>query len=252
MNARPESRPEYGPESGPESGPDDPCDLEAAFGLLMDKVESRFPLAPVALDPELATPKSFLKILKARHMNWTAPGFRKVFGMRFNVKLPALDQMNFIMYPEARFDTPIFLFFCLLTGRKLICHVNVNCMVDDGAYRDKWVAPLVAAQRRHGSFECDDRYPEWMLGWRTAAGIYGMFPRERCGDFIRCGLDYLDIYLDLAKGARPVTDPARLREIAERQARFVSDIRTRDKAQGMIAKMIGAEKARRIFHEITT
>jgi hypothetical protein len=36
------------------------------------------------------------------------------------------------------------------------------------------------------------------------------------------------------------------------QAQFVSDIRTQDKAQGMMAKMIGAEKARRIFWEITT
>jgi hypothetical protein len=230
----------------------DPYDLEAWFQALLARVENRFPLAPVPIDRELAEPKSFLKILKARHMNWTAEGWRKVFGMRFNVRLPALDQMNFIMYPEARYDTPVFLFFCLLTGRKLICHVNVNCMRDDEAYRARWVAPLVEAQKRHGSFACDDRYPDWMLKWRTPAGIYGMFPKERCGDFMRCGLDYLDIYLDLAREAHPVAEPAALAAIAAKQAQFVSDIRTQDKAQGMIAKMIGAQTARRIFYEVTT
>ena len=230
----------------------DPIDMEASFQAVLATVQRRFPLTPVPLDPELAEPKSFLKILKARHLNWRAERYRKIFGMRFNVKIPALDQMNFIMYPEASYDTPIFLFFCLLTGRKAICHVNVNCMLAGESYQEKWVAPLLAAQRLYGSFECDDRYPEWMLRWRTPAGIYGMFPKERCGDFIRCGLEYLDSYLDLAQRAEPVSDPARLREIAAAQAQFISDIRTQDKAQGMIARMIGAEKARRIFYEITT
>lgn len=230
----------------------DAFDVEAALRLTLARVEARLPLTPVAVEPALAEPKSFLKILRARHMNWTAPRFRKVFGMRFTVKLPALDQMNFIMYPEAAYDTPIFLFFCLVTGRKVICHVNVNCTSADPAYRERWVAPLVAARGRYAPFDCDDRYPEWMLRWRTPAGIYGMFPKERFGDFIRCGLDYLDLYLDGALAATPVTDPGRLAEVHAAQAQFVSDIRTQDKAQGMMAKMIGAETARRIFYEVTT
>ncbi len=234
------------------NAPTAPYDMEGAFQAAIGKVASRFALTPVALDPDLAEPRSFLKILKARHLNWRADGFRKVFGMRFSVKIPVLDQMNLILYPEPGYDTPIFLFFCLLTGRKVICHVNVNGMLDDAPYRENWVAPLLAAQARYGSFQCDDRYPEWMLKWRTPAGIYGMFPKERFADFISCGLDYLDIYLELARRAAPVTDPARLQEIAATQARFVSDIRTQDKAQGMMARMIGADKARRIFYEITT
>lgn len=230
----------------------DPYDIEGAFQALLGTVQSRFPLTPVALDPELAEPKSFLRILKARHMNWRAERYRKVFAMRFNVKIPSLDQMNFIMYPEPAYDIPVFLFFCLLTGRKVICHVNINCVLADEPYRQTWIAPLLAAQERYEPFDCDDRYPEWMQKWRTPAGIYGMFPKERFGDFIRCGMDYLGIYLDLARRAEAVVDPTRLREIEVTQAQFVSDIRTQDKAQGMIARMIGAEKARRIFYEITT
>lgn len=227
-------------------------DVEARFRSLVDRVDRRLGLVPVAVDPELAEPRSFLKILKARHWNWTAPRFRKIFGMRFNVKVPALDQMNFIMYPEPGYDIPIFLFFCLVTGRKLICHVNVNCTLGDPAGRERWVEPLLAVRGRYGPFEAADRYPEWMLKWRTPAGIYGMFMKDRFDDFMNCGFGYLDRYLDMAAASERVTDPARLAAIQASQAQFVSDIRTQDKAQGMMAKMIGRETARRIFHEVTT
>lgn len=230
----------------------DEYDLETRFQGLIARVNARSPLTPMTIDPQLAEPRSFLKILKARHMNWRAPRYRKIFGMRFNVKLPPLDQMNLIMYPEPVYDTPIFLFFCLLTGRKAICHVNVNCLSGDDAYRRRWVDPLLAAQARYGPFECEDRYPEWMQKWRTPAGIYGMFPKERFDPFMSCGLDYLDIYLELASRSEPVQDPDRLAEISRFQNQFIDDIRTQDKAQGMMAKMIGKETARRIFHEVTT
>jgi hypothetical protein len=235
-----------------EAGSNGPAGLEEWFGRVIDRVRDRCALEPVRLDPALAEPRSVLRIVKARHWNWTAPGFRKVFGMRFTVRVPSLDQMNFIMYPAGDRETPIFLFFCLLTGRKLIAHVNVNCPRRDAAYDAQWVEPLVAARARHGEFACADRYPEWMLRWRTPAGIYGMFPRDRFEDFMRCGLDYLDLYLDRAQRSPPVSDPAALEEIRAAHAQFVDDIRTRDKAQGMIARMIGAGTARRIFYEVTT
>lgn len=227
-------------------------DLERRFQDLIEVVDAKLPLSPVVLDPELAEPHSFLKILKARHMNWQAPRCRKVFGMRFSVKIPSLDQMNFIIYPEPGYDAPIFLFFCLLTGRKLIAHVNLNCPFRDEAYMQKWVAPLLEARQRHASFDCEDRYPEWMLKWRTPAGIYGMLPKDRFDDFMNCGLDYLRIYLDHLVRCEAVQDEARLAQISEAHAQFVSDIRTKDKAQGMMARMIGAENARRIFYEVTT
>ena len=227
-------------------------DVEARFQGLLARVDAWLPLVPLSVPPELAAPRSFLKILKARHMNWRAEKFRKIFGMRFTVSLPPLDQMNFIMYPEPGYDIPAFLFFCLLTGRKAICHVNVICVADDEAYRQKWVMPLVARREKYGSFDCADRYPEWMQKWRTPAGIYGMFPKERFDPFMRCGLDYLDAYLDLAARSLPVGDPDARARIEARQRQFVEDLRTQDKAQGMMARMIGKETARRIFYEVTT
>ncbi len=58
--------------------------------------------------------------------------------------------------------------------------------------------------------------------------------------------------MDKVSRCEPVTDPERLAGVRAFHDRWVDDIRTQDKAQGMIAKMIGAKTARRIFYEVTT
>lgn len=227
-------------------------ELDALLNTAIERVRQYGPVEAVPLDPALARPKSFLKVLDADHYNWRAHGFRKLFGMRFRVKLPPLDQINLIFYPEADRATPIFIFFCLVTKRKVIAHLNVNCPFDDAGYRAQWVEPLLERLRRYPSFECDDRYPAWMLKYRNDCTIYGMFPKQRFEDLRNCALDYLDCYLPAAAQQAPETDPQRLQCIREFHDGFVSDIRTQDKAQGMIARMIGKETARRIFYEVTT
>jgi hypothetical protein len=204
------------------------------------------------IPPELAEPKSILKVLTAKHWNWSSERFRKIFGMRFSVKLPPLEQINAIFYPRPEYDIPVFIFFCLLTKRKCIAHLNVNCPFDDQEYQEKWVDPLTERLHRYPSFETRDRYPEWMKKYRNDCTVYGLFPIERIQDLSDCCFDYLDYYSDQVSRAQPVTDSARLKAVAEFQDQWVDDIRTQDKAQGMIAKMIGKKTARRIFYEVTT
>jgi hypothetical protein len=227
-------------------------DMDELFESVIGKVQAHFPLESVSLPPELAEPKSFLKVLTAKHYNWNAKRFRKLFGMRFTVKLPPLDQLNTIFYPAVDYDTPIFLFFCLVTKRKLIAHLNVYCPFNDDTYRAVHVDPLTEILAGYSSFECADRYPEWMRKYRQDCTIYGMFSRDRLDDLSNCALDFLEHYLQIAGAAVPVENVSRLQTIARFHDQFVEDIRTQDKAQGMIAKMIGKEKARRIFYEITT
>ena len=204
------------------------------------------------LPGELAAPSSFLKVLKARHYNWESERFRKIFGMRFSVKIPAIQQLNCIYYPRPEYGMPVFIFFCMLTKRKLIAHINVNCPFDDEAYKQRWVYPLAEMLQRFAPFESKDRYPEWMKKYRNESTIYGLFPRDRLDDISDCCFSYLDYYLDQVKEEQPETTPDRLVQIAAFQDRWVEDIRTQDKAQGMMAKMIGAKTGRRIFYEVTT
>ncbi len=227
-------------------------DQEQRFQSIIERSRAHILLEPVDIDPDLAEPKSRLKVLKARHYNWRADRFCKIFGMRFSVKLPPMEQLNTIFYPQADLDVPIFIFFCLVTKRKLIAHLNINCPFEDGGYRARHVDPLVAILDQYAPFECKDRYPEWMKKYRNPCTIYGMFPQERLDDLTDCAFGYLDAYLQQVTSAERVRDPDRLEQINRFHEQFKEDIRTQDKAQGMIAKMIGADKARRIFYEITT
>ena len=226
--------------------------VDALFADVINTVDAAVPLRPLAIDPELEKPKSLLKLLDATHYNWEAEKFRKIFGMTFKVKLPPLDQLNNIFYPQLEYALPIFLFFALVTKRKLIAHLNVYCPFDDDAYLARHVAPLTAILGKYDSFECADRYPDWMAKYRQPCSIYGMFSRDRFDDIQQCALEYLGHYLRQAAAAEKVTEPADLARIEAFHAQFVDDIRTQDKAQGMIARMIGKEKARRIFYEVTT
>jgi len=67
--------------------------LDKLFDSVFVQVGRYFPLTQVELDPEIAKPKSMLKLLDATHYNWNAKKFRKIFGMRFKVRVPPLEDL---------------------------------------------------------------------------------------------------------------------------------------------------------------
>ena len=93
-----------------------------------------------------------------------------------------------------------------------------------------------------------DRYPEWMKKYRHDPTIYGMFEKDRLDDLTQCAFDYLDIYLPLLwSSSEPITDADKLAHIRGFHDQFKDDIRTQDKAQGMMAKFIGQTKGTQNF-----
>jgi hypothetical protein len=227
-------------------------DQDQRLDRIIETVARVEPLERLPITPELAQPKSFLKVLRANHYNWESQRFRKLFGMRFSVSVPHIEQLNTIFYPRDNYAFPSFIFFCMVTRRKVIAHLNVNCVFADAAYRQRWVEPLTAILKSYQPFDSDDRYPEWMKKYRNDCTIYGLFPKERLQELSDCCFEYLDYYLSEVKTQSPETDPERLAEISAFHGQWADDIRTQDKAQGMMAKMIGAKTARRIFYEVTT
>jgi hypothetical protein len=227
-------------------------DQNQRLDQIIERVARVEPLEQMFIPDELAQPKSFLKVLRAKHYNWQSTKFRKLFGMRFSVKIPPIEQLNTIFYPRDNYAFPSFIFFCMVTKRRVIAHLNVNCVFPDEEYQAKWVAPLADIMGKYQPFESNDRYPEWMKTYRNDCTIYGLFPKERLQDLSDCCFEYLDYYLEQVRKEQPETDVGRLQRIKGFHEGWVNDIRTQDKAQGMIAKMIGAKKARRIFYEVTT
>jgi len=227
-------------------------DQDTLFNSVIGSIQSASKLNKQHIEPELERPKSFLKLLDAEHFNWRNEDFRKVFGMRFKVKVPHIDQLNIIAYPAAEKNVPIFIFFCMLTKRKCIAHLNVNLPFRDDAYLEQHVKPLQYILQDYAPFDSTDRYPEWMKKYRNDSTIYGLFPRERYEDIARCAERYAEAYMHQVAAADRETDPAKLQQLKAFQDGFIDDIRTQDKAQGMISKMIGKQTAHRIFYEVTT
>jgi hypothetical protein len=227
-------------------------DQDTLFNCVINNIQSASKLNKQHIEPELERPKSFLKILDAEHFNWSNDDFRKVFGMRFKVKIPPIDQLNIIAYPAANKNVPIFIFFCMLTKRKCIAHLNVNLPFRDEAYLEQHVKPLQNILQDYAPFDSADRYPEWMKKYRNESTIYGLFPRERYADIADCAGRYAEAYMQQVAAAGIETDIAKLTQLKTFQDGFIDDIRTQDKAQGMISKMIGKQTAHRIFYEVTT
>ncbi len=69
-------------------------DQDQRLTAIIDRVRAAEPLEAQHVPAELAEPKSFLKVLRANHYNWSSPHFRKLFGMRFRVKLPPIEQLR--------------------------------------------------------------------------------------------------------------------------------------------------------------
>lgn len=222
--------------------------LQAVLG----KVRQYMPLQEEFVDADISDNKAFLTLVNVSCHQWSAGELSKIGALRMSVKVPALDALTFIFYPQSDSDAPIFLLFFLITGRKVISHFNVCTVFDDEAYLNKWVRPLEGILERYDTFECMDRYPEWMKAYQHDSTIYGLFKQDRLADLSQCSLEYLDHYLALVADNHVTVEPERLQQIASFQQRFKTDIRTRDKAQGMTAKFIGKDKAKRIFYEVVT
>lgn len=229
-----------------------PLTQRERIDAMVNRVQAHVPLASVPVPAELAEPKAKLRLVNAKHWNWEGEGLRKLFAMHTSMRVPPIEQINFILYPAPTIDAPIFLFFCMVTGRKLIGHINVNSLAWNEETKRRWVAPLAQSVSEYPPFESKDRYPEWMKKWRTGAGVYGMFMKDRVEDLSACMFDYLEVYLRQLAACEPISDAVRLAELKDSHDQFVDDIRTQDKAQGIMAKMIGKETARRIFYEVTT
>ncbi len=222
------------------------------MGEVIARIENHLPLKEVVLDPELSAADSFLKILRVKCFNWTNERITKVHALRFDVNLPPIETLNMIVYPDQHYDAPIFLFFFFISKRKVICHFNVNCPFDDADYLAKWVDPISGIMNKYPPFEVMDRYPEWMKKYQQKDTVYGLFEKGRLEDLTNASFDVLDFYLPLLAECEKVTDPDRLKRIADFHDKFRDDIRTQDKAQGMMSKFIGKKKAHRIFYEVTT
>ncbi len=226
--------------------------MDQRIDLLMDEVRNHVELEPIAIDPDLAAPKTNGRGMKLRSYNWQADRFSKISVMDTSVEVPPMHQLNSIFYPRPDYDFPIFLFLTVVTKSSVIAIFNVNCPFNVAAYRATYVDPLTLILESCPPFSGKDRYPDWFEKYRTPATIFGVFPKDQLKPLTGCGLAFLETYLLRAMVATKVEAPDRLVQIASFHQQFKEDIRNKDRGRGVLAKLTDEETARRIFYEVAT
>jgi hypothetical protein len=93
---------------------------------------------------------------------------------------------------------------------------------------------------------------DWMKPYHTPYTIYTFPPTSYLPELKKCAFMYLEFYLDLFARAEIITDFLYAAHVEEAQRNYVSALLSNDNSQKMLGKIIGRERARRLFHEVVT
>jgi hypothetical protein len=223
--------------------------MDELFSRARAKIEEKFTLTPVELPEELRETRFPLGLLEMKCSNWTAPGIRKIYAMRLKIKVPSLDILGMAIYPEPDVDVPIFCFDLSCAKKKVVTYINAIPLLQDEAFTRKYLDPFNRVHAAYSDFPLH-RPPEWMLRYRSPYTVYSMPARERVQDIKACVLAYLEVYLDILGSAHRIEDPRYRTRIEQEQKNYINDLLTKDNSQKMLAKILGAQKTRRIFNEV--
>jgi hypothetical protein len=218
---------------------------------ILGQCSSAMQLEEVKLPPELVRTKYPFGALDLVCRNWRTERLRKIYCMRMKVRVPQLDIIGMAFHPEPCFDVPIFLFDLTCTKKKIIAYINVFAATDDAAYYEKYMRPFEQVASRYDHFQ-PFKMAEWMQVYRTAATIYTDPAPGFLGELLACVKDYFKVYLPMLTAAERLIDPQKLAAVERFHAGFINDVLTKDRSQIMLGKVIGKEKAGRIFREVLT
>lgn len=223
--------------------------MDELFSIVLAKIKEKFKLTPAELPDELKETRFPLGLLEMQCYNWKAAGIRKLYAMRLKIKVPFLDILGMAIYPEPDVDVPIFCFDLSCAKKKIVTYINAIPLLQDETFRKKYLDPFKPVRDKYGTFP-PQKMPEWMLRYTSPYTIYSMPDRDRVLEIKNCVLDYAAVYVDIIAAARTTDDTQYRARIEQAQKSYITDLLTKDNSQKMLAKILGAQKTRRIFHEV--
>lgn len=223
--------------------------MDELFTQVLSRIENKFHLEPVSLPQELAETKFILNVLDLHCFNWKAQQLRKVYCMRLKVKMPSLDVIGMAFYPEPCYDVPIFVFDLSCTSKKVVSYINFIAVSNNEDYHKKYIDPLKPLYEKYGHFPYQ-KMREWMQVYRNPCTIYSMPDRSCLDELKTCVHEYLGVYLELLSGAEKINDPDYCRQVEDFHRVYRNDLVTKDRSQIMLGKIMGKQKAGRIFNEV--
>ena len=171
--------------------------------------------------------------------------------MRIRVAVPYLDVFGMAVYPDATTDMPGFVFDFSCTKKKVFAYVNWVPLFNDTAYRSQYIQPMKLVHDCCGTFPSQS-VREWMRPYHTPYTIYTFPPASYLPELKKCAFAYLECYLDIFAQAEKIADPGYAAQVEAEQRGYIQALISNDNSQKMLGRIIGRERARRIFHEVVT
>jgi hypothetical protein len=133
--------------------------------------------------------------------------------------------------------------------KKSFIYMNFIPLFTDQPYLQRYVERLRPVKSRY-AIEPPARPKPWMQPYLTDCSIYAMAPNSLLESAYACALDYLSCYLDLLDEMTPVVDSDYGRRVAEASLHYCDQLSEKDGSRKMLGRLIGMDRANRIFTEV--
>jgi len=225
--------------------------MDDFLGRELKAIEEKISIEPLPVRHEVETIKLPLGLITIRCYNWKADGIRKIYFMRLKSVFSFLDIAGTSIYPEPCLDIPIFNCDFNGMGKNVVPIINFVSLFDEPAYREKYIKPMEAVYERYKHLP--RLQPSDFM--KTHLAPYCTFARVKKNlieEVLQCGIDYLNLYLVILIKAEKNEDPSFQEKVKKAQDHYINDLVTKDPSRKMLGKIIGKERAERIFHEVLT
>ena len=214
-------------------------------------LEEKLDLEPVPLPPEISHIALPLRLLELHCYNWRAEKVRKIYFMRMKVTVPSLDIFGMALYPESNLDIPSFVFDFSCTKKKVFSYINFVSLFNEPSYLEKYIEPMKKVHDTYAEFP-RQTIREWMQPYVAPYAVYSLPAKTALPKLKRCALDYLQLYLELFSRTEEITDPVYADRVQKAQKLYLNNLATYDNSRKMLGRIIGKERANRIFQEAVT
>jgi hypothetical protein len=225
--------------------------MNELFAQAKKCIEEKLSLEPVALPEDLKHITLPLRLLDLRCYNWKAERVRKIYFMRMKVAVPPFDIFGMALYPDSHLDIPSFVFDFSCTKKKVFTYINFIPLFDTPAYREKYIEPMKKVFSNYTHFPRQN-IREWMQPYITPYTIYSFPPKTYLDELKTCALEYLNLYLELFSQAAEIKDGSYADEVESAQKHYREQLATHDASRKMLGRIIGKERANRIFQEVVS
>lgn len=159
---------------------------------------------------------------------------------------------NSVIYPSHHYELPLLGIDFLSFGQvKNLIVMDFQPLFQDDAYLEKYIYPLKALHDQYPDlcqdlemkfYDANQYFSKYLLFAKTDSETV----RTRVFEAFK---DYLQLYWSMIDAAKPLTDPADIRSIAQAQKDYDQYSAERDPASGLFSSYFGHDWSERFLHE---